>query len=496
MRILAAAAAVLLAGTPVMGPPGLNRIYAQPRKTADGPWGTEVTDGAFTYLIMRSGAAVVEYHGTDTEVAVPDMLNELPVSAVGTDAFAGNFHIEKISLPDSITLIGLGAFRGCNNLTEVLHWPAALAGIGRGAFAQCSSLKKLRLPDGIGFIGEDAFSGCTALENILLPESLFDIGPGAFSGCAALRTAVILSHADTGAAAEKYAPFAGCTGLAEIYYGGSRVTLTELVPDAVAGAAQIFGIVPGSEEDTIDVLYCEVPDGVPYVVVPAAVDGLRLAGFGPDALSALSGIPDIYFAGTAVQWAALNKSTGNEDVCRRVVCLQRPLPLQPCWDERTGEVTGLSFPDLAGMPLRGTDLEKADWQEMPADSQEESPDFSADTESEDNRSADWHYSFETADGEPVTQYEALGTGAAVTRTAAEKKQHAEILLLGDVTGTGMLNIGQVTRLSAALLGSEPLAGVYLQAADLNGSGSLDVADLVIETQWLLHAGAQEHDRTT
>lgn len=60
----------------------------------------------------------------------------------------------------------------------------------------------------------------------------------------------------------------------------------------------------------------------------------------------------------------------------------------------------------------------------------------------------------------------------------------ELIILGDVTGTGVLSIAQLTRLAQALNGSAPLEGVYAQAGDLNGDGQIGIADLPILAQWL------------
>lgn len=60
----------------------------------------------------------------------------------------------------------------------------------------------------------------------------------------------------------------------------------------------------------------------------------------------------------------------------------------------------------------------------------------------------------------------------------------QVIIRGDVLGTGQLSIAQLTRMAAALNGSRPLEGLYAQAADLTSSGSLNIADLTILASWL------------
>lgn len=57
--------------------------------------------------------------------------------------------------------------------------------IGAAAFADCASLTKIDLPQGVREIGSNAFAGCSALTTITLPASLETLR-AAFDGCSAL----------------------------------------------------------------------------------------------------------------------------------------------------------------------------------------------------------------------------------------------------------------------------------------------------------------------
>lgn len=89
--------------------------------------------------------------------------------------------LESIRIPDSVTEIGQGAFRGCTALKEVVL-SAGASNIGYWAFMDCTELETVDIPDGVTQIRNGAFEGCSKLENITFPASLKRVGYGAFNG--------------------------------------------------------------------------------------------------------------------------------------------------------------------------------------------------------------------------------------------------------------------------------------------------------------------------
>jgi hypothetical protein len=85
----------------------------------------------------------------------------------------------ELHLPDILTAIGVGAFRGCSGLVE-LHLPDALTAICNYAFFGCSGLVELHLPNTLTAIGKYAFLKCTNLRCIVLPPALATLGSMAF----------------------------------------------------------------------------------------------------------------------------------------------------------------------------------------------------------------------------------------------------------------------------------------------------------------------------
>ncbi len=79
-----------------------------------------------------------------TEVNIPGLFNELPVTGVLGNAFKYNNTVKKINLPDSITNIEGASFLGCDLLEEV-NLPRNLSHFGEGVFDNFYSLKKLTI---------------------------------------------------------------------------------------------------------------------------------------------------------------------------------------------------------------------------------------------------------------------------------------------------------------------------------------------------------------
>ena len=95
-------------------------------------------------------------------------------------------------IPNSVTSIGDGAFRGCSGLTE-LTLPNSVMSIGDCAFYGCSGLTELTLPNSVTSIGDCAFYGCSGLTELILPNSVRSIGDIAFTYCSGLEKITVES---------------------------------------------------------------------------------------------------------------------------------------------------------------------------------------------------------------------------------------------------------------------------------------------------------------
>ena len=87
--------------------------------------------------------------------------------------------VTSIKLPDNITEIGDGAFKGCKKL-QTINIPKKLKILGDRAFEDCTSLKEIKLPEGMTELGRNAFKNCTSLKKINIPKSLKTVKEGCF----------------------------------------------------------------------------------------------------------------------------------------------------------------------------------------------------------------------------------------------------------------------------------------------------------------------------
>ena len=101
-----------------------------------------------------------------------------------------------VTIPDGITHIADYAFepRGTNSKTESMTSvviPDSVTEIGQGAFKNCDQLTKVTLPDSLTSLSGEMFGYCDRLNNVVIPDSVTEIKNGAFYYCEALDTITI-----------------------------------------------------------------------------------------------------------------------------------------------------------------------------------------------------------------------------------------------------------------------------------------------------------------
>ena len=106
--------------------------------------------------------------------------------------YAEEANVTDVTIPESVTVIGSGAFHDCETITNVMI-PDSVKKIESSAFAGCSSLKNVRLPKDLDRVDSSVFCNCTSLESIVIPENVEKIQISAFYKCTSLKCVTIPS---------------------------------------------------------------------------------------------------------------------------------------------------------------------------------------------------------------------------------------------------------------------------------------------------------------
>ena len=140
-----------------------------------------------TAIILNEGTKIINgYVFRDcmnlTSITIPNSVTE-----IGISTFENCTNLEYMTMPNSVTSIGSSAFYGCSSLTSI-NISDGVTEIDSDAFKGCSSLTSITIPDSVTSIGYDAFRCCSSLKNINIPNSVTSIGDSAFYGCSSLTS--------------------------------------------------------------------------------------------------------------------------------------------------------------------------------------------------------------------------------------------------------------------------------------------------------------------
>ena len=213
-------------------------------------------DGGVTITGYVGDASAEEDSDVDVVVVIPDTIEGATVTAIAEGAFAEHTAIDRMFIPDSITAIGFGAFKGCKSLVslrtpvytcEDAPYFGALFGaetleasgysvptglstliltagetIPESGFYACRNLKVIALPDTLTEIGDFAFYNCTSLAYVAAQNTaLTAVGRNAFTNCESLLGLHLPATVET----MEIAMLEGCRSLESLtlpFVGGGR----------------------------------------------------------------------------------------------------------------------------------------------------------------------------------------------------------------------------------------------------------------------------------
>ncbi len=158
-----------------------------------------------SYTVMGRGSF------TGRDLIIPETYNNLPVTAIGVEAFDDDINLETINISKNIETIYGYAFYRCDNLITVTFGDNSqlenigdyaftfcsklttvtfgnncqLESIGARAFLNCSNLTTVTFGNNsrLESIGDSAFYSCDNLTSITIPASVTSIGEHAFENC-------------------------------------------------------------------------------------------------------------------------------------------------------------------------------------------------------------------------------------------------------------------------------------------------------------------------
>lgn len=364
------------------------------------------------------------------EVSVPE-----GVRTLGEAAFASCRELAAVELPSTLESIGSRCFEACAHLVRI-NMPSAVTSLGDAAFAHCMRLPEIQLPEGITGIGDRTFVGCGALRSFAVPESVGRIGAEAFRSCVELREFAIDGHpASVGAQA-----FAYCGKL-------SGIAFPEGLRSIGSGA---FLNVP---------IQVSLPE--------------TLVSIGDDAFNAEGCI--VTYAGSPGMWQSVMIGTGNDGIAE--IHYGRE-------DGPGGSLDAAADSGLAVEMLPGTSVAVVRGLEAGRTAPAAGRLYAGIT------APDGTIEVFAADGTLLGADDPAATGCIVQASGPDGAflGRAYVVVSGDVLGTGVINVGQLVAVAQALSGQRDLSPLELAAVDQNGSGAVDIADLVHEAQMLLRAG--------
>lgn len=220
------------------------------------------------------------------------------ITIIGNYVFSNCYNLTNINIPDSVITIGDSAFKNCDRLT-IVDIPDSVTTIGDSAFYGCDILAGIDIGDSVNRIGTNTFGYCRKLASIDIPDSVNSIGDSAFYGCESLVSVVIGDNVNRiGNEA-----FGRCINLASVNIPNSVITIGN---SAFYDCSKLLNVEIGDSVSTIGSDAFNNCCSLESVNIPKSV-----AYIGRQAFRYCSSLYDVYYAGSEVDWNAIEIGENN-----------------------------------------------------------------------------------------------------------------------------------------------------------------------------------------
>lgn len=299
------------------------------------------------------------------DVVIPstasDGTTEYTVVGIGDYAFYECAGLTSVSIPETLTSVGVGAFQGCTGLTKAefaslealcameftyvnsnplslahhlyiggaevtsLDIPESVDMIGDYIFYGCNQVTSITLPSSLMMIGEYAFAGCSKVTSVALPASLAYVGMAAFQDCSGLTRAEFESMESLCSIEFAYL-YSNPLNLAHhLYIGGQEITAA-VIPAGISriGAYAFYGCDPLTSV-TIPASVTEIGDGAfncPNLIRAefADVESICAMDFGDVYSNPMYTARRLYVGGSEVTDLVIPESVTSISYCAFVNC--------------------------------------------------------------------------------------------------------------------------------------------------------------------------------
>lgn len=213
------------------------------------------------------GAFMFIYCNQLTKLALPADLKEIEAMALSSTS------LREIKIPEGVTAIGDGAFVGCNDIEKIVV-PNSVKTLGVGSFQRMEGLEEITFGDGITELEASTFMGDTKLKTVTFGKGIADIDVILFNGLPALENVHVAEGNPNLGSIDGVLTTADKKEL--IYYPCNKPAVTYTVPDGIED------IKTGAFSGTTNLTTINIPKSVIRIGGGAFGSAMALAGFTVD----------------------------------------------------------------------------------------------------------------------------------------------------------------------------------------------------------------------